>query len=58
MVPGTFRGVALLKARGLPIAMGHGPEPLKQAAALIVGSNDDGSLTDAIGRIFGAAPAR
>ncbi|WP_437727819.1 Cof-type HAD-IIB family hydrolase [Sorangium sp. So ce861] len=50
--------IPMLKACGLPIAMGHGPQPLKQAAELIVGSNDDGSLTDAIGRIFGAAPAR
>ncbi|XXX80978.1 Cof-type HAD-IIB family hydrolase [Sorangium sp. So ce134] len=50
--------VPMLKACGLPIAMGHGPQPLKQAAELIVGSNDDDSLTDAIRRIFEATPAR
>ncbi|WP_437650026.1 Cof-type HAD-IIB family hydrolase [Sorangium sp. So ce362] len=50
--------IPMLKACGLPIAMGHGPQALKQVAELVVGSNDDSSLTDALSRIFGAAPAR
>ncbi|WP_437818665.1 Cof-type HAD-IIB family hydrolase [Sorangium sp. So ce1078] len=50
--------IPMLKACGLPIAMGHSPQPLKQAAELVVGSNDDDSLTDAIGRLFRAALAR
>ncbi|WP_437692340.1 Cof-type HAD-IIB family hydrolase [Sorangium sp. So ce176] len=50
--------IPLLKASGYPIAMGHSPQSLKQVAELVVGSNDDDSLTDAIGRIFGAARSR
>ncbi|WP_433935985.1 Cof-type HAD-IIB family hydrolase [Sorangium cellulosum] len=50
--------IPMLKACGYPIAMGHSPQSLKQVAALVVGSNDDNSLTDAIGRIFGATRSR
>ncbi|MGK3964468.1 Cof-type HAD-IIB family hydrolase [Sorangium sp. So ce118] len=48
----------MLEACGLPIAMGHSPRSLRQAAELVVGSNDGDSLTDALGRIFGAALPR
>ncbi|XYI01642.1 HAD family hydrolase [Sorangium sp. So ce1128] len=50
--------IPMLKACGLPIAMGHSPQSLRQIAELVVGSNDDDSLTDALGRIFGAALPR
>ncbi|MGK4008604.1 HAD family hydrolase [Sorangium sp. So ce1036] len=45
--------IPMLKASGLPIAMGHGLQAVKEAAALVVGSNDDNSLTWAIGNAFG-----
>ncbi|WP_437736980.1 Cof-type HAD-IIB family hydrolase [Sorangium sp. So ce1335] len=49
--------IPMLKACGYPIAMGHGPRSLRQIAELVVGSNDDGSLTEALGRLFGLLPS-
>ncbi|WP_437784788.1 Cof-type HAD-IIB family hydrolase [Sorangium sp. So ce1097] len=48
----------MLKACGYPIAMGHSPQSLREIAELVVGSNDDDSLTDALGRVFGLPPWR
>nr|WP_234024009.1 Cof-type HAD-IIB family hydrolase [Sorangium cellulosum] len=50
--------IPMLNACGLPIAMGHSPQSLRQVAELIVGSNDDDSLTEAIGRAFGVTLPR
>ncbi|WP_437681139.1 Cof-type HAD-IIB family hydrolase [Sorangium sp. So ce131] len=50
--------IPMLKASGFPIAMGHSPQSLKEVAELIVGSNDDDSLTKAVGRAFGVTSPR
>lgn len=42
----------MLRAAGYGIAMRHAPAELREAATLVVGSNDDGSLAKAVGDRF------
>jgi hydroxymethylpyrimidine pyrophosphatase-like HAD family hydrolase len=46
--------LGLLRAVGLPIAMGNAKPPLKQAAVFVTGSNDEDGVATALDRLTGA----
>ncbi len=44
--------LSMLERAGFGIAMGHGPDQLRQVARQVVGSNDDDSLPTALKKLF------
>ena len=49
----NYNDMDMLKAVGLGIAMGNAPQPVKEAAKLVTGSNEQEGLLSALNTLFG-----